>query len=152
MRVSVIGGSSVRPDTAAVAEELGAELADRDHTIVCGGLGGVMEAACRGAHAADAEAETIGILPTDRRSDANRYVTTPIATGLGHARNALVVVNGDAAIAVNGGPGTLSEVGLALAYDRAVAGLDTHDVEGVEAVGSPAAAVEYVEGAVGSGP
>lgn len=151
MRVSVIGGSSVPPETAAVAEALGAELADRGHTVVCGGLGGVMEAVCRGARETGDGAETIGILPTDRRADANPYVTTAIATGLGHARNALVVMNGDAAIAVNGGPGTLSEIGLALAHGRAVAGLDTHDVEGVEAVDSTAAAVDYVEGRVADG-
>ncbi|MUW14763.1 TIGR00725 family protein [Halorubrum sp. CBA1125] len=143
MRVSVIGGSSVDPETAAVAEALGERLADRGHAVVCGGLGGVMEAVCRGAR--DAGGETIGILPTDRRADANPHVSVPIATGMGHARNALVVMNGDAAIAVNGGPGTLSEIGLALAHGRPVAGLDTHDVDGVEAVASPAAAVAYVE-------
>ncbi|WP_435093816.1 TIGR00725 family protein [Halorubrum sp. N11] len=143
MRVSVIGGSSVPPKTATVAGALGERLANRGHTVVCGGLGGVMEAVCRGA--ANAGGETIGILPTDRRSDANPHVTVPIATGMGHARNALVVLNGDAAIAVDGSHGTLSEIGLALAHGRAVAGLDTHDVEGVEAVESPAEAVEYVE-------
>jgi len=147
MRVSVIGGSSVGPATAAVAAELGTHLADRGHTVVCGGLGGVMEAVCRGA--SEAGGETIGILPTDRRADANPYVTTPIATDMGHARNALVVSNGDAAIAVDGSHGTLSEIGLALANGRVVAGLDTHDIDGVEAVESPAEAVEYVESAAG---
>ncbi len=146
MRVSVIGGSSVPPDTTIVAEELGTTLADRGHTVVCGGLGGVMEAVCRGAD--EAGGESIGILPTDRREDANPYVTTPIATGLGHARNALVVMNGDAAVAVDGSHGTLSEIGLALAHGRAVAGLDTHEIEGVEAVDSPAAAIDYVEAQV----
>ncbi|EMA62943.1 TIGR00725 family protein [Halorubrum lipolyticum] len=143
MRVSVIGGSSVPPETAAVAEALGERLANRGHTVVCGGLGGVMEAVCRGA--ADAGGETIGILPTDRRADANPHVTVPIATGLGHARNALVVLNGDAAIAVDGSHGTLSEIGMALAHGRAVAGIDTHDIEGVDAMASPADAVDYVE-------
>lgn len=147
MRVSVIGGGRIPPETAAVAEELGERLANGGHTIVCGGLGGVMEATCRGAHGAGGE--TIGILPTDRRADANPYVTTPIATGLGHARNALVVLNGDAAIAVDGSHGTLSEIGLALAHGRAVAGLDTHDVAGVEDVDSPAEAVDYVEDRAG---
>ena len=146
MRVSVIGGSSIPPDTAAVATELGTRLADRGHTVVCGGLGGVMEAVCRGAR--EAGGETIGILPTAHREDANPYVTTPIATGLGHARNALVVLNGDAVIAIDGASGTLSEIGLALVHDRVVAGLDTHDVDGVEAVDSPGAAVDYVETAV----
>ena len=145
MRVSVIGGSSIGPETAAVAETLGSRLANRGHTVVCGGLGGVMEAVCRGA--SEADGETIGILPTDCRGDANPYVTTPIATGMGHARNALVVLNGDAAIAVDGSYGTLSEIGLALAHGRAVAGLDTHDVAGVEAVETPTEAVEYVEDA-----
>ena len=143
MRVSVIGGSSIGPETAAVAETLGERLAERGHVVVCGALGGVMEAACRGARAAGGE--TIGILPTDDRRDANPHVTVPIATGMGHARNALVVMNGDAAVAVDGAAGTLSEIGLALAQGRPVAGLDTHDVAGVEAVDSPAAAVEYVE-------
>ncbi|ELZ53751.1 MULTISPECIES: TIGR00725 family protein [Halorubrum] len=148
MRVSVIGGSSIGPGTAAVAETLGERLGERGHTVVCGGLGGVMEAVCRGAR--EAGGETIGILPTDDRGDANPHVTTPIATGLGHARNALVVMNGDAAIAVDGASGTLSEIGLALAQGRPVAGIDTHDIDGVAAVDSPAAAVAYVEDAVGS--
>ena len=146
MRVSVIGGSSVSPETAAVAERLGERLAERGHEVVCGGLGGVMEAVCRGA--ASAGGETIGIVPTARRADANPHVTVPIATGMGHARNALVILNGDAAIAVDGSHGTLSEIGLALAHGRAVAGLNTHAVDGVEAVESPREAVEYVERAV----
>jgi uncharacterized protein (TIGR00725 family) len=143
MRVSVIGGSSIDGETAAVAEALGERLAERGHVVVCGGLGGVMEAVCRGAR--EAGGETIGILPTDDRRDANRHVTVPIATGMGHARNALVVMNGDAAVAVDGAGGTLSEIGLALAQGRPVAGLDTHEVDGVEPVDSPAAAVAYVE-------
>ncbi len=147
MRVSVLGGSSVSPETAAIAERLGERLADRGHTVVCGGLGGVMEAVCRGARGAGGE--TIGILPTDRRSDANPHVTVPVATGMGHARNALVALNGDAAIAVDGSHGTLSEIGMALAHGRPVAGLDTHDVDGVEAVASPEKAVDYVENTVG---
>ena len=147
MRVSVIGGSSIDGETAAVAEALGERLAERGHDVVCGGLGGVMEAVCRGARAAGGE--TVGILPTDDYRDANPHVTTPIATGMGHARNALVVMNGDAAVAVDGASGTLSEIGLALAQDRPVAGLDTHEVDGVKAVDSPATAVEYVERAAG---
>ena len=148
MRVSVIGGSSIDEETAGVAAALGERLAERGHVVVCGGLGGVMEAVCRGAREADGE--TIGVLPTDRRADANPHVTTPIATGMGHARNALVVLNGDAAVAVDGAAGTLSEIGLALAQGRPVAGLDTHDVDGVAAVDSPADAVAYVERSAGT--
>jgi hypothetical protein len=143
MRVSVVGGSTVTDAEYETARDLGTELAERGHTVVCGGLGGVMEAVCRGA--SEAGGETIGVLPSDRVGDANPYVTTPIATGLGHARNALVVLNGDAVVAVDGGGGTLSELGYASVYDRPVAGLGTHDVVGVEACETVAEAVAYVE-------
>jgi len=147
MRVSVIGGGSVDEATAELAAAVGRRLAGRGHAVVCGGLGGVMAAACRGAR--ERGGETIGILPGEDPGAANPHVATPIATGLGHARNALVVMNGAAAIAVDGGPGTLSEIGLARAFDRPIAGLETHDVPGVEPVDSAGAAVEYVERAVG---
>jgi len=147
MRVSVIGGGTVTDEEYETARRLGRTLGERGHEVVCGGLGGVMEAVCRGA--SEAGGHTIGILPTDRRSDANDYVDTAIATGIGNARNPLVVMNGDAAVAVDGGPGTLSEIGHALDFGRPVAGLGTHridGVEGIEHVETPAAAVEYVEG------
>lgn len=148
MRVSVIGGGQIDEATADVAGAVGEELARRGHTVVCGGRGGVMEAVCRGASAADGH--TIGILPGEDRRGANEYVDTVIATGMGHARNVLVVLNGDAAIAIDGSTGTLSEIAHALDFGRPVAGLDTHEIDGVEAVETPAAAVEYVERAVGS--
>lgn len=147
MRISVIGGSEVDDETAAIAEAVGRQLGERGHELVCGGLGGVMAAACRGA--AEAGGRTIGILPGPDRSAANRYVDVAVATGLGDARNVLVVLNGDAAIAVDGGPGTLSEIGLALVYDRPIVGLDTHDVDGVTAVSTPEAAIDRLESSVG---
>jgi len=149
MRVSVIGGSVVTDEQYDTARELGRRLADRDHEVVCGGLGGAMEAVCRGARERDGR--TIGILPGENRRAANSYVETPVATGMGTARNALVVLNGDAVVAVDGGTGTLSELGLALDYGRPVAGIDTHRVDGVdgiEHVGTPAQAVAYVERSV----
>ncbi|QHS16112.1 Rossmann fold nucleotide-binding protein [haloarchaeon 3A1-DGR] len=155
MRVSVIGGSSISDTETGIAEAVGRELADRGHTVVCGGLGGTMAAVCRGARTADDPADTIGILPGDRRAAANRFVTVPIATGLGHARNALVIQNGDAVIALAGGAGTLSEIGLAGVYDRPIAGLGTHDLDGIEAierfepVATPSEAVAALEAAVG---
>ncbi|WP_096391109.1 TIGR00725 family protein [Halopenitus persicus] len=154
MRVSVIGGSSIDDTEARIAEAVGRELADRGHTVVCGGLGGTMAAVCRGARTVDDPADTIGILPGERRSAANRFVTVPIATGLGHARNALVIQNGDAVIALSGGAGTLSEIGMAGVYDRPIAGLGTHDLDGIEAlerfepVATPNEAVTAVESAV----
>jgi uncharacterized protein (TIGR00725 family) len=148
MRVSVIGGSSIDDETYARAREVGRLLGARGHTVVCGGLGGTMEAVCKGARERDTE--TIGILPTERPADANEWVTTPIATGMGNARNVMVVLNGDAAVAIDGAAGTLSEIGHALDFGRPIAGLDTHDIElaGFEAVETPEEAVEYVEAAV----
>jgi len=143
MRVSVIGGSSIDGSAADRARTVGRLLGRRGHVVVCGGLGGVMEAVCAGAAAEGGE--TVGILPTADRRDANDHVSVAVATGLGHARNALVVMNGDAVVAVDGGAGTLSELGYAGVFDRPVAGLGTHDAPGVEAVDTPAEAVDYVE-------
>jgi len=151
MRVSVIGGSTVDEETYELGVEVGELLGGRGHAVVCGGFGGIMEAACRGA--VEAGGETIGILSGRDRRAANDWVTTPIVTDLGNARNVLVVLNGDAAIAVDGATGTLSEIAHALDFGRPVAGLETRgvDLEGFEAVETPAAAVEHVEDAVGDG-
>ncbi len=145
MQVSVIGGGTISESEAELAEEVGRLLAERGHVVVCGGRGGVMEAACRGAH--EAGGRTVGILPGTDRDAANPYVDVAIATGLGHARNPLVVMNGDAVIAIDGGSGTLSELGFAGVFDRPTAGLMTHDVPNVRPVETPTEAVEYVENA-----
>jgi len=147
MRVSVIGGSSVPAETAAVGRRrVGRTTREPPHTVVCGGLGGVMAAVCRGA--ANAGGETIGVLPTGRCEDANPHVTTPIATGMGHARNALVVMNGDAAIAVDGSHGTLSDRDGARTRGAVAGRRARHARGGVEAVASPARAIDHVENAV----
>lgn len=144
MRVSVVGGGVVPEETASVAREVGRLLAERGHVVVCGGLGGVMEAACEGAR--EEGGTTVGILPGEDPAAANPHVTVPVATGLGHGRNALVVMNGDAVIAVDGAAGTLSEVAFASVFGRRAAGIRTHDVDWVRAVETPAEAVAYVEG------
>jgi len=144
MRVSVIGGGRVDEATTAVAKELGELLAERDHTVVCGGYGGVMEAVCRGAKRHDGR--TVGILKGTDHREGNRYLDTAVATGIGNARNPLVVMNGDGVIAVDGGTGTLSELGHALDFDKPVAGLSTHDCSGF----SGFEAVDTVEEAVAS--
>jgi len=146
MRISVIGGGTVTDDQYRQARRVGELLGERGHELVCGGRTGVMEAACAGA--SEAGGHTIGILPGEDRAAANGYVETTIATGLGNARNVLVVMNGDAVIAVDGSTGTLSELGHALDMGRPVAGLETHAVDGVEHVETPVAAVDYVESAV----
>lgn len=146
MRVSVIGGSTVTDEEYERARSVGRLLGERGHEVVCGGRGGVMEAVCRGA--SEHDGRTIGILPGSRREGANDYVTIAIPTGLGNARNPLVVLNGDAVIAIDGGAGTLSELGHALDFDRPVAGFGTHridGVDGIEHVDSPEDAVEHVE-------
>jgi uncharacterized protein (TIGR00725 family) len=110
--------------------------------IVCGGLGGAMEAACRGAKGAGGT--TLGLLPGLDRRDANPYVDVAVPTGLGEARNALVVRAADALIAVGGGYGTLSEIGLALRTGKRVVGLGTWEIDGIEPASSPERAVEAV--------
>lgn len=121
--ISVIGGSDCSQEEARLAEEVGRELATRGATLICGGLDGVMEAACRGA--ASQGGVTIGILPGDSRKQANRYVQIPIVTGMGYARNAIVAKSGQVVIAVGGSYGTLSEIAHALQNDIPVIGLGT---------------------------
>jgi uncharacterized protein (TIGR00725 family) len=123
MIIAVIGGDS--PPSAALphAEAVGREIARRGHDLICGGRGGVMEAACRGAR--DAGGHTIGVLPGPDRSDASAHVEFPIVTNLGAARNVIVVLSADAVIAVDGSYGTLSEIALALVHGKPVVGLAT---------------------------
>lgn len=121
--IAVIGGSNVPPETVQVAEDVGREIARHGAVLVCGGMGGVMEAACRGA--AVEGGLTIGILPGDDRRAANPYVKIPIVTGIGYARNVAVVKSSQAVIAVDGSYGTLSEIAHALQSDIPVIGLKT---------------------------
>lgn len=121
--VAVIGSASCGSSVASLAREVGREIARRGAILVCGGRGGVMEAACQGAK--EAGGTTVGILPGEDRSGANPYVDVAVVTGLGEARNAIIVRSADAAIAVSGGHGTLSEIGLALKMGRPVVGLRT---------------------------
>ena len=121
--IAVIGGSQPSAEEARLAEEVGRELAGRGAILVCGGLGGVMEAACRGASSQGGI--TIGILPGDSRQAANACVQIPIATGIGYARNIAVVKSAQAVIAIGGSYGTLSEIAHALQSGIPVIGLNT---------------------------
>ena len=121
--IAVIGGGQCSPQEAEVAETVGRELARRGAILVCGGKGGVMEAACKGASAEGGI--TIGILPGDRRQAANPYVQIPIVTGIGYARNVIVVKSAQAVIAIDGNYGTLSEISHALESGIPVIGLNT---------------------------
>jgi len=123
MLIAVIGDGRCSEQVAALAEAVGRELARRGAVLICGGLGGVMEAACRGAKAAGGL--TVGILPGTSHREANPYVDVPIVTGMGEARNVLVVQSAQAVIAVHGEYGTLSEIAHALKLGIPVIGLNT---------------------------
>jgi len=121
--IAVIGGGQASAREAKLAEEVGRELARNDVILVCGGLGGVMEAACRGAQSEDGV--TVGILPGENRRAANPSVQIPIVTGMGYARNVAVVKSAQAVIVIGGSFGTLSEIGHALQSGIPVVGLNT---------------------------
>ena len=123
MIIAVIGNSSCSPEEAKLAESVGDLLAQQSATIVCGGLGGVMEAACRGAKSKGGL--TVGILPGEDSSMANHWVDIPVVTGLGEARNVAVVKSAQAVIAIGGSYGTLSEIAYALKSSIPVIGLNT---------------------------
>jgi len=133
--IAVIGGREATNELLRVAFEVGKGIAEHGYALVCGGMGGVMEEACRGARSAGGL--TIGILPGSNKSDANPYVEIPIPTSMSHARNAIVVRSAEAVIAIGGKYGTLSEIGLALAIGRKVVGIKTWEIPGVKIVSSP---------------
>jgi len=133
--IGVIGGSEAEPQYIEFAYIVGRLLAEQGAIIVCGGLGGVMEAACRGAF--DAGGTTIGILPTDDPKTANQYVTFPIASGIGAARNKIIINTADSFIAIAGKYGTLSEIAFALDAGKRVIGLGTWNIDGITKADSP---------------
>jgi uncharacterized protein (TIGR00725 family) len=137
--IAVVGSGEASAQELAHAEEVGARAGDAEAVVVTGGLGGVMEAACRGARSR--RATTLGILPGSDRTEANGWVEIAVATGLGELRNALVVRAADVVIAIGGGLGTLSEVALALKLGRSVVGLGTFAMHDVEEVSTPEEAV-----------
>ncbi|MEN6561832.1 MAG: TIGR00725 family protein [Acidobacteriota bacterium] len=148
IRVAVIGGSRPGRQAVEAAVEVGRLIARAGAVVVCGGLGGVMEAASRGAR--EEGGLVVGILPGSSPADANPWVDVPIATGLGYTRNALVVMNADAVIAVDGEYGTLSEIAYGKIHGKRVVGLGSWEVKGVEAAATPEEAVRRaLEGLAG---
>jgi uncharacterized protein (TIGR00725 family) len=124
--ISVIGESEATPKNYKLGEEVGREIAKAGAILVCGGLYGIMEAACKGAKSEGGT--TIGILPGSKREEANPYIDFPIITGVGYARNKFVVKTGMVCIAVGGSYGTLSEIAFALGYNIPVIGLNTWEI------------------------
>ena len=141
MQVAVVGGGDCSPEVEDMARRLGRLLAERGHVLLCGGLGGVMEAACCGAR--DAGGLTVGILPGDGW-EANRCVGISIATGMGHARNVIIVKSADAVIALPGEHGTLSEIALALKMGKRVISLRSWEIPGAMKAGTPEEAVKLL--------
>ena len=126
MFITVVGESRASEKTYKIAMEVGRLVAKAGATLVCGGLLGVMEAAAKGAKSAGGV--TVGIIPGSRREEANKYIDIPIVTGLGYARNKLVVKTGQVVIAVGGSYGTLSEISFALGYGIPVIGIKTWEL------------------------
>lgn len=125
--VAVCGTGESDAGTDHIAEEVGRLLAERGAILVCGGLGGVMAAACRGADSAGGL--SVGILPGEERAHANEFLDIVLPTGMGEMRNALIVRSVDAVIAIGGGFGTLSEIAFALKLGRPVFGLSTWELD-----------------------
>ncbi|MBW2307315.1 MAG: TIGR00725 family protein [Deltaproteobacteria bacterium] len=141
MQIGIIGAGECTPEVEKVAEEVGRQVARCGAVLICGGMGGVMRAACRGA--AGAGGITVGILPGNRAEQANEYVQIRIVTDMGHARNVLVVHSSDVLIAIAGEYGTLSELAIALKLGKPVVGLETWDISpDIVNASDPAEAVE----------
>ncbi len=141
--IGVIGAGECCAEIEVIAEEVGEGIARLGAVLLCGGMGGVMLAACRGAKAAGGL--TVGILPGNERSQANPYVDIPIATGMGEARNLIIIRSADALVAVGGSYGTLSEIGFALKMGKKVIGIKTWEIPGVVRVEDVTEALRLLE-------
>jgi uncharacterized protein (TIGR00725 family) len=142
LQIAVIGAGGAEPALEARAEQIGRLLAEEGCTVVCGGLGGVMEAVARGVR--ESGGTTLGIVPGESRHEANEWIDHTVVTGMGHARNLAVVASGDAVIAVGGGWGTLAEIGLARKLGRPVVVLEPGwqlEGDGIVRAATPAEAV-----------
>jgi len=142
MQIAVVGGGECSSEVGEMARSLGRLLAQRGHILLCGGLGGVMEAVCCGAR--DAGGLTVGIVPGDGW-EANRCVGITIATGMGHARNVIIVKSADAIVALPGEHGTLSEIALALKMGKRVISLKSWEIPGAMKAETPEEAIRLLE-------
>ena len=142
--IAVIGAGECNAKIYDLAVEVGRLLAESGYTVICGGLGGVMEAACKGAKSVNGI--TVGILPGDDPEEANEFVDFPIGTGMGIGRNIIIIRSAQLVIAVNGKYGTLSEVAYALQLGKPVVGLNTWDVShNIKKVNTPKEAILKVK-------
>lgn len=142
MQIAVVGGGACSPDVAEKAKRIGRIIASQGHVLICGGLGGVMEAACCGAR--EGGGLCVGILPGERQ-EANLCVDVAIATGMGHARNVIVVKSADVVIALPGELGTLSEMALAMKMNKAVISLNSWEICGAFQAKDPEEVAELLD-------
>jgi uncharacterized protein (TIGR00725 family) len=139
--IGIIGGSECSPDVAEMSMRVGRRVAEKGGIVICGGLGGVMEACCKGAK--EAGGMTIGVLPGNNPGDANKYVDIPIVTGMGNARNVIIVKSSDSVIAIDGKFGTLSEIAFCLQFGVPVISLGSWEIDkSIISASSPEQAVE----------
>jgi uncharacterized protein (TIGR00725 family) len=151
VQIGVCGAAAADGELYEKAYAVGRLIALRGWAVVCGGLGGVMEAASKGA--SDAGGVVIGIIPGYESNAANPHVTYTVATGMGHARNVIIAASADAVISVGGGYGTLSEIALATKLGRPVVALDPPaNVAGIITAASPEDAVTHVAEELGANP
>jgi len=143
MNIAVVGGHKKVNRYYKVAEELGEVIAQEGWILICGGGSGIMEAACKGAKKKNGL--TIGILPSFDGKEANNYLDAKIPTGLGYARNFLVVRSADIVVAIDGEYGTLSEIAFALCEGKRVIGLNTWDIKGVIKAKTPREAIKKIK-------
>jgi uncharacterized protein (TIGR00725 family) len=142
--IGIIGAGECSLETYQQAKELGYYIGRNHWILICGGLGGIMEGAAEGCY--QAGGMTVGILPGNEKNAANPFINIPIATGLGEGRNVLVVKASDVVVAIAGGYGTLSEIGLALKIGKPVVGLGTWlDIDGIDYVETPQQAIVAVD-------
>jgi len=142
--IAVIGARVCDDEVLKIAEQMGNLLAKNGYRLICGGLGGVMEAACKGAKAYNGT--TIGILPGNSPGEANQYVDISIATGMGVSRNLIIIRSAVAVIAISGGFGTLSELAFAMQLEKPVIGIGTWDVsENIVTVSNPEDAIDKLQ-------
>ena len=141
--IAVIGGSEPDEKSLKIAEEVGSLIAQKGAVLITGGMGGVMNAASKGAKSANGL--VIGILPTDNKTHANPYIDIPIVTGMSEARNIIIARTCDCAVAINGKYGTLSEIAYCLMFNVPVVGINTWDIGApIKKASSATQAVEII--------
>jgi len=140
--IAVIGGNAVDHETYQIAYSVGKIIAENGYYLLCGGLGGVMEAAAKGA--CENNGTTIGILPGTNTNDANPYISLPIVTGMSTARNVIIARTCDIAIAIDGKYGTLTEIAYCLEFGKKVLGYKTYAIEGVIRINEPKDIIAYL--------